>query len=227
MIIILLLFLLLVLLYFNYENFTNDDINYKVIHIRSNKERYNNILNNQNKLRQEIKLFDAVIGSQVDLSNLIIYDSNFQNNFRHTHINEIGCYLSHFTLLKSINKTTGYTVVFEDDFVIVHDNLHDKIKDIISKVDDFDLIYLGNLNNNKGNNYKDDIYTIDPANFLWGTHAYIINNKNAKKIYNKLLNMELAIDNQYKRLIDNKELNAYVINPPLVNQLGTLKSTIR
>jgi GR25 family glycosyltransferase involved in LPS biosynthesis len=54
--------------------------------------------------------------------------------------------------------------------------------------------------------------------YLWGTHAYLINNKNAKKIYNKLLNMDLAIDNKFKKLIDDKELNGLTIYPILVDQ---------
>jgi len=202
------------------------NFNYKVIHIRGKEDRYNNIIRNQNKLEQKIEIFDAIIGEQVDLGNMSIFGSLLQDSAEYTFINEIGCYLSHFMLVKSI-ASSGYTIVFEDDFDIIHNNLHDKVKDIISKVDDFDLIYLGNINNNHAKQHKDNIYTVDVSSYLWGTYAYIINDKSAKRIYNKLRPMRLAIDNQYKMLIDKEELKAYVIYPPLVNQSKILKSTIR
>lgn len=211
----------------NFNN-TNYNIDYYVIHIRSNKDRYANILANQEKLSQNIIIFDAVIGKEIDLNNLQIFDPQFQNNFNYSHVNEIGCYLSHFTLIKQIMHNPGYTVVFEDDFLINSNDLDSQIRHIISIVDDFDIICLGNLNNNHGTLYKENIYSIDYYNYLWGTHGYLINNKNAYKIYDKLLTMTLAIDNQYKKLFDNKILNGLVVYPNLVEQQTTaFKSTIR
>jgi GR25 family glycosyltransferase involved in LPS biosynthesis len=133
-------------------------------------------------------------------------------------------------LIKSlINSDTKYTVIFEDDLKILDENLDDKINKITSDLDDnFDMIYLGNLNNNHYEKIKDNIYTINKADFLWGTHAYIINNKNAKKIYDSLLNIDVAIDNKFKNNINNDTLKAYVIYPILVDQnTDELKSDIR
>jgi GR25 family glycosyltransferase involved in LPS biosynthesis len=232
-ILLILLFLFLYISFFiipynlysnRFENFNNQNetnmIDYYVIHIRSYTKRYKNILNNQSKLNQGIKIFDGVIGKNLDLNDLSMFDPELKMNFDYTYINEIGCYLSHIMLIKSlIGKDNGYTVVFEDDFVIIDDNLNESIINIISKlIDDFDIIFLGNLNNNHDNNIIDNIYSINPNIPLWGTHAYLINNKNAKKIYNKLLNMDLAIDNKFKKLIDDKELNGLTIYPILVDQ---------
>jgi GR25 family glycosyltransferase involved in LPS biosynthesis len=132
-------------------------------------------------------------------------------------------------LIKSLlNINTGYTVIFEDDFKIIDNNLDLKINDILSSIDiDFDILYLGNLNNNHSNLYKNNIYYINLQQPLWGTHAYLINNKNIKKIYNSLLNMDKAIDNKIKENFDNKILNGLVIYPNLVNQNEIFNSTIR
>ena len=150
-------------------------------------------------------------------------------NFNYRYKGEIGCYLSHLMLIKSLlNINTGYTVIFEDDFKIIDNNLDLKINDILSSIDiDFDILYLGNLNNNHSNLYKNNIYYINLQQPLWGTHAYLINNKNIKKIYNSLLNMDKAIDNKIKENFDNKILNGLVIYPNLVNQNEIFNSTIR
>lgn len=206
--------------YIEKEFFTNNDsIDYKVVHIRSYSDRYQNILENQNKLGEKIDIFDAVVGKNVDLNNLSNYHPQFKNNFQYKSLGEVGCYLSHFSIIKNINATHGYTVIFEDDFVIVHPQLHTKILDIIRKIDnDFDIIFLGNLNENRDQLLVDDIYSVNKNAALWGTHAYLVNNKKSKTICNHLLNMDKAIDNKLYSLIVNNELKAYVIYPTLVNQ---------
>ena len=201
-------------------------IEYQVIHIRSNKDRYENILSNQEKLKKPITIFDAVVGSEIDITHLETFDPQIKNNFNHVFINEVGCYLSHLMLVKQITST-GYTVVFEDDFFI-QEGLDEKVQHIIDIMDDFDIICLGNLNNNRGKLYKENIYEVDCYNKMWGTHGYLINNKNARKIYDNLLTMHLAIDNQYKMLFDHKRLNGYVVYPNLVEQqVAAFKSDIR
>ena len=204
-------------------------VDYLVIHIRNSEERYANILRNQEKLKQNIHIFDAVVGKNLDLNDLKVFDDNLVLNFKYNYINEIGCYLSHFMLIKSIEKNTGYTVAFEDDFDILTDDLDNQIRDIIKKVDvDFDILFLGNLNDNHAENLIDEVYYVDKNIPLWGTQAYLINNKNAGKIYDKLLNLNEAIDNKYKALIDSGELNGLTIFPISVGQVGEkIKSQIR
>lgn len=234
MIIILLVFffiyLIYDLLYGINEKFDNEtNINYNVIHLKNinnnNNSRYNNIKNNELKLNKKnnklkINFFDAINGSDIDLNNLSLYDSRINLNFKYNYIGEIGCYLSHMLLIKSfINSKNKYSVVFEDDLKILDDDLDDKIKKIIEKLNgNFDIIYLGNLNNNHGEQIINDIYTINKSEYLWGTHAYIVNNKSVEKIYNSLLNINIAIDNKLKYNIDNNILKGYVIYPILVSQ---------
>lgn len=203
------------------------NITYIVIHMKGNRERYENVLLNETKLKQKINIFDAIDGKKINLNDLTNYAPNLKNNFipnKYTpnfniYAGVIGCYLSHLMVIKNIDTNTGYTVIFEDDLKILDDDLHKNINTILDNMtDDFDLIFLGNLNNNHKDNYKDNIYYIDPNNHLYGNQAYIVNNKNAKKIYNLIFNIDDAIDAKYKELIDKKLLNGFVIYPILVEQ---------
>lgn len=208
------------------EKFNNEiNINYNVIYLKSinSNSRYNNIKDNELKLNKKIDFFDAINGSNINLNELSLYDSEIKLNFNYEYIGELGCYLSHMLLIKSfINSKDGYSVIFEDDLKILDDNLNDKITKIIEKLDgNFDIIYLGNLNDNHGDKIIDDVYTINKSEYLWGTHAYIINNNSAQKIYTSLLYIDIAIDNKFKYNIDNNILNGYVIYPVLVTQNST------
>jgi GR25 family glycosyltransferase involved in LPS biosynthesis len=60
--------------------------------------------------------------------------------------------MSHLNLLKqiSLDNKSGYTIIFEDDFLIDSLNFLNDVNKILSKVDDFDLLFLGNVANNKG-----------------------------------------------------------------------------
>ena len=215
-----------------FTNVKSNNIIYYVIHMKnSNENKYNNILNIEKQINQKINIFDAIIGKNVDLKNLKIFDENIKFTFNYTFSGEIGCYLSHLMLIKqaSTNTENDYTVIFEDDFKVNNDNLHEEINNIINKLnDDFDIIYLGNLNNNHKIQIIDNIYTINPKCKLWGTHALLINNKNANKILSYIIKIDKPIDNKYKHIIDNNIIKAYVIYPILVEQnTNDFKSEIR
>jgi GR25 family glycosyltransferase involved in LPS biosynthesis len=235
---ILILILILFIIYINnvyVDSFIDvklNNISYNVIHMKnSNQNKYNNILNIEKQINQKINIFDAIVGKNVNLKNLNIFDENIKFNFKYTFPGEVGCYLSHLLLIKkaSLNTVNDYTVIFEDDFKINNDNLNEEINKIINKTNgDFDMIYLGNLNNNHKKQIIDNIYTIDSVSPLWGTHALLINNKNANKILSNITNIDQAIDNKYKTIIDANNIKAYVIYPTLVEQnTDDFKSEIR
>ncbi len=234
------LILILFIIYINVKKvyvdlFTNiklNKISYNVIHMKnSNENKYNNILNIEKQINQKINIFDAIVGKNVNLKNLKIFDKNINFNFNYNYIGEVGCYLSHLLLIKqaSLDTVNNYTVIFEDDFKVNNDNLNEEINNIINKTNgDFDMIYLGNLNNNHKKQIIDNIYSVDSVSPLWGTHALLINNKNANKILLNITNIDQAIDNKYKSIIDNNSIKAFVIYPTLVEQnTDDFKSEIR
>jgi GR25 family glycosyltransferase involved in LPS biosynthesis len=141
---------------------------------------------------------------------------------------QIGCYLSHLLLIKSLlNTQYQYTVIFEDDFYIVDDDFNNMLNNILDKIEvDFDLLFLGTTTNNHGLKYKDEIYHVDKNTYLYGTHAYVINNKNINKIYDYLLNFDLPIDVKYQELIKYDKLIGFTVHPHIVNQ-NQFRSTIQ
>ena len=150
---------------------------------------------------------------------------------------EMGCYLSHHMLIKHISDTYNgqngqnlghYSVIFEDD-VIIDKSINSQIQTIIDslKYINWDIIFLGNLNNNHKTHIVNNIYTLDKDDYCWGTHGLLINNKNAKKIYEQTCQIKRQIDNQYKILIDYDWLDGLVIYPPICVQCNQLPSTIQ
>lgn len=216
----------------NTKECLNNEINidYFVIHIKNYEKsksllRLNNIKENENKLNQKIILFDGIDGKKIDINNLQIYHENLKNNYITEYLGEIGCYLSHFNLINNLNENDNYSVIFEDDFHIKNENLHEEILTILNKITiDFDILYLSNNYNNHGVLYKDNIYYTDKNNVIYGTQAYIIKNKNKSKIINNLLNLNEPIDVKFKSLIDSNKINGLIIYPIIVyvnNNMGT------
>lgn len=151
---------------------------------------------------------------------------------------QIGCYLSHHMIIKQIvdNKLNNtnindYTVIFEDDVqfssrIDLHGAITNVINDMRSKKQDFDIIYLGSLNENHGRNVINNIYRLDDTVGCFGTHSLLINNANIEKIYRANCNIIHAVDNQYYFNIVNNILNGFVICPSICSQTSDLPSNI-
>jgi len=219
------------------------NIKYYVIHCAEHTERSVYINNLQSKLGQNIEIFNGINTKFVNLNNQYKYIKNFDNKitfnkkepqFKFFFPGQIGCYLSHFKLVEKIMNTykqndSEYSVIFEDDVVFDID-LHDKIQKIIGDINlknhDFDLVFLGNQNNNKGEKLENNIYFLDQTNDCWGTHALLIKNCYIKKIYNVNCNIKHAIDVHYTNSIINKEINGLVIYPSICSINSNFKSNI-
>lgn len=202
-------------------------INYFVIHMLNSNERKENIKLMQNKLQKPINIFNAIDGKTI--KNIYDYDPELNNTINTINNNILGCYLSHFLLIKQLinnNISDNYTVVFEDDFNINYNNLDGIIKNIILQVSDFDIIFLGIHNRNLNINIKlyNNIYTT--THTLYGTHALLINNKSLQKIYDELINMNKPIDEKYSDLYKLNNFKILFIKPNLVNQNINLGSLI-
>ena len=164
--------------------------------------------------------------------DILSENHNLSKNANHAK-REAGCYLSHLNIYKKIKKDNknGYTIIFEDDFLIKSSDLINDAKKAIdilnSKNINFDFLFLGNLKDNHGENIADNLYYLNKNINLYGTHGYIINNKNIDKIIDKLNIIKKPIDNSIEDLSYNMVFNTIVIYPGLVNQQEELKSTIR
>ena len=140
----------------------NKSYEYYVIHCNDDK-RYNNILAMESLLSHKINIFNGVNGSDFNINNLNQIDPNLKLNINFRLKGMLGCYLSHFNLIKSmLYSNNDYTIIFEDDFCIKIPDLDNKIKNILNTVDiDFDFIFLGTQSKLIGDLYKDNIFYID------------------------------------------------------------------
>jgi GR25 family glycosyltransferase involved in LPS biosynthesis len=221
-------------------------INYYIIHCSNHKERQKHIKNIYSILEKPINIFNGIYTKNIDINTINIqsylqnFDYNLQikNNFNFSLSGQIGCYLSHHLLIKNIllnNKernNQSYSVIFEDDVTWNNNiNLNIEINQIINNLlnltIDWDIIFLGNLNNNHGKLLKNNIYYLNPKLYCFGTHSLLINNKNLQKIYSFNCLIRNEIDSHYKFLIDNNKLKGFIIYPPLCLQNTSLLSNIK
>jgi len=219
------------------ELFNNSDILDLYVITLGKKDRIANIEKQQHKINDKIKIFNAVNGKKLDYnelmtSNIIADDKKLSKKYDQK-MGQIGCYLSHLNIYKKIKNDNkgGYTVIFEDDFLINTPDLKNEIKKSINilknKNIDFDFIFLGNLRNNHGKNIMDNLYYLDKNTNLYGTHGYLINNSKIDKIINNLSRIYTTIDDSIQDLSYEDIFNTIVIYPNLVDQERILfKSTI-
>lgn len=221
----------------NFDDFNN--IEYYVITLGT---RNHNIQNQQKKLKSKINIIDGFHWKNINQQNLLdnnIISQNFfnDNEFKVRRNKEIGCYLSHFYIYNQIKKNhciidnsnkKNFSVIFEDDFNILSNDLHTEINNILHllKNIDFDILFLGNLFDNIGSNHTQNIHNIDKNKNTKGTYAYLINNKKINKILNSLNYIDEPIDEKFNSLIKTNNIIAYVINPNIVNYMAELDSLI-
>jgi len=153
---------------------------------------------------------------------MIFRNHNLSKNANHAK-REAGCYLSHLNIYKKIKKDNkkGYTIIFEDDFLVDSENLLDEVKKAIYKLD-FDFLFLGNTKNNYGENIIDNLYQANPKKRLWGLYGYLINNK----IIDKTNKIDRPIDVIIEYLSYNNVFNTIIMYPNIIKHQSNYKSTV-
>jgi GR25 family glycosyltransferase involved in LPS biosynthesis len=223
-----------------FEKFENldDIISDMYVITLGKKERIQNIKEQERKINDRITRFKAVNGLKLDINELIknnILDKNYNlcgpKNSNHSK-REIGCYLSHLNIYKKIKKDNkkGYTIIFEDDFLVNSPNLKDDVRKSIDKLNrkniDFDYLYLGSTRINYGENIIDNLHYVNPKQNLFGTHAYVINNKNIDKIIDNVKIIKRPIDVIIHDIGKNHIFNIVIMYPYTVTQNKSFKSTV-
>jgi GR25 family glycosyltransferase involved in LPS biosynthesis len=217
--------------YYLFEGFYSNSVQLYVISLR-HADRLANIERQQRKIGQSITIFNGVKGDFIDIPALVasgILDKKYEKATPHQK-RAIGCYLSHVQLLQQITRTSGYTIIFEDDFNIITPTFLDDISNILQTLQkiDFDVLFLGTATNNKGELLANNIYKLNMNEPLLGTYAYLVNNKHIPKIINALKLIDnTAIDLQYQDKGKQNILRILMVQPVLVeNQDKQLVSTI-
>jgi len=236
LLIIIVIFFAFLNMKFNTELFDNSyNLDLYVITL-GKEERIANIKNQEIKIGKKINIYNGVIGLNLDMNNLIkknilSENHNLSKNANHAK-REAGCYLSHLNIYKKIKKENkkGYTIIFEDDFLIDSENLLDDVKKAINTLNtnniDFDFLFLGNTLNNYGKNIINNLYYVNPRKRLWGLYGYVINNKNIDKIIDKTKKIDRPIDVIIEYLSNNNIFNTIIMYPNIIKHQSNYKSTV-
>lgn len=195
------------------------DVNYYVISMQT-PDRLKNIQEQQQKFDSKINIFDAVNGDNIDFDKIDgqeLADSFKENTQKRKR--EIGCFLSHYNILKLIETTSnpdGYTVIFEDDFNIIVDNVELKIKTTLEdmKSIDFDMLYIEmNADQTGGESTVQGVCKMNMEQNMWGTQGYIVKNKNIRRMLENTWIIDMPIDWKYITAIKSNKLTAYTFCP--------------
>jgi GR25 family glycosyltransferase involved in LPS biosynthesis len=225
------------------ENFeVVENVDFYVISMRG-EDRMKNIEEQKDKLKENnfdtknFNIIDAVVGKTLDLDQLIqegkldpnagLNGDSDPERRKEIQKREVGCYLSHMKTLETIQgkDSDGYSIIFEDDFNLSDDFL--KILDetlVKIKNIDFDLLFLGIIGYT-GENILDNIYNIHNGD-SWGAHGYLVNNKSAGKVLDKIKYIDTVLDKEIFDKGKAKELIVYRLDPMIVSTVG-LYSGIR
>jgi GR25 family glycosyltransferase involved in LPS biosynthesis len=199
--------------------------------MKDRTDRYDNIKIMEQKLNNPIQIFFGINGTDIKETNLLNFDKNLTITKEFKLHGQLGCYLSHFLLLKEIysnNLNYDYTVIFEDDFEITVNDLGEKINEAINKIDiDIDFLFLGTQSYCVGKKYKDNLYYINKKIKTWGFHGYVVKNKNINRILHKLYKIIYEVDIQLFKIIKNELLVGLFIYPNYVKQNKDISSIIR
>lgn len=105
----------------------------------------------------------------------------------------VGCSLSHILLWKElVDKNLDAMLIFEDD-VNFFDNFKDTLPVILENIpEDADAVFLSISRNFKGVRYNDLFDRV--LDQFFGTHAYIMTNRGAKKVLPYVFPIEIQID---------------------------------
>lgn len=132
---------------------------------------------------------------------------------------QVGIFLSHLTLWRSLQNKTTPTLILEDDAVITQDL---NTVNILPVLDDFDIIYYGSINNRKGTKITEYLYTsVNPICM----HGYLISQRGVRKLlqffegYKIIYDFDnILVDNLVKTGI----LKTYSVFPQIITQNNKL-----
>jgi GR25 family glycosyltransferase involved in LPS biosynthesis len=200
-----------------------------LIHLSRSNDRITHIDEQQSKTSFIINLFNAIDAQDLNKSDLIHSNTVDVNYANYSRVEHYACFLSHAKLINQIgNNDNKYSIIFEDDFNILTDSFDQIIINALNTLElmnyDFDIIYVGNMYNIKGDHLINDIYIAPNYNITM--ECYIVNNKNAKKIYSLLNYIDEPIDFKLLTLRKLNLLKCLIIYPQIVTQNRELISTI-
>jgi GR25 family glycosyltransferase involved in LPS biosynthesis len=221
------------------EGFSNN-IDYYVITL-NHENRIQNIDDQQKKMKTKLQKIDGVLGTDLNLNELVeqkIVKPEFAEDSKRKR-GQIGLCMSNlkvYNLIKERGDKNGYSVIFEDDFEILDDDFENTLSRALDnlKETDFDMLYLQNnteeyskeIQKNHGELIKDNVYQFDRGNYLIGTVAIVINNKNIDRILEVMKEIDAPTDHKIQMSALSDRLTLVMMYPTIIEQRKNMPSTI-
>ena len=169
----------------------------KIFYINLDKDTDRNVKIVEQFKRYDISNFERISGTVVD----IVPDISYWRNFNQDKINEkyvlggLGCRNSHWRIMKTaLERGYNKILVLEDDIVFTKDP-HQVLKDNMSKLDNWDMLYFGGT---EESNFRGQIV---------GAYAYGLNRKLIEEIYYMLPTSGMEVDNFYAKVLFHMSYN--------------------
>jgi glycosyl transferase, family 25 len=191
-----------------------------VINLKRSVERRIKIENQLKKLQLDYEIFEGVDGYKLTEDDLNKYMDHEHPYFRELKKGEIGCFLSHYSVLKKIaDLKLPAAIVMEDD-IILSKNLPDLIADVEKFIQPTDtflfytiLLQPVNLFTKKKINDKYVLTDVDNIRSLFGMQCYAVGQQAAQNISSNLLPVNNVVDD-WLRYVENGYIkNLQIIFP--------------
>jgi len=181
----------------------------------------------------KVQCYDAVDGRQQtpvfkDGEKISYWRALVNRKARLTN-SEVGCYLSHYRLIKqAYSKGLSHVVIFEDD-IGIEEGLYDVVQKIVRLGPQFHLVRLMALKIRKRTILKslsDDYDLVRATRGTLGTQGYVLNRQGMRKIIRFGATMRMPIDKLYDSFF-LYGLNCYNVEPHIIYEQAHPSSVVK
>jgi len=183
-----------------------------VLNLKSRTKKLLKIKKQLDEQKIKYEIFEGIDGTDLDLNYLKDNEIKICNNYywtikkRTMTYGELGCTLSHLKIYEKhiLSNERDFCLILEDD-VIIPDNFLSKLENItfeITKIPNWDLIYLGRKKMNFGKDdeeYDNNLFI--KCGTSWWCCGYIINKKACNYILNSKIKENLITIDEYLPIV--------------------------
>ena len=176
------------------------------INLDRRKDRWIEATNEFNKINCKVGRFSAIDGKKL---KIIDTEKKINNS-------EIGCFMSHYQILKKIVNSEGDKFLILEDDIVFNNNFNDNFFLYEKQLpDDWDMVYMSGNNTKPMIKITDNVYK---TNGTLALHSYFIKKKTAIDL------IKLISESDYNTPIDTLFIkyqqiaNVYVFRPHLTKQ---------
>lgn len=174
----------------------------------------------------KLKIFPAIIGknlTKLQLKKYLKENVLDKMSISFSLVGEIGCFLSHLTVLKEFIKSKQeYCLVLEDDVALAKNFKNLTLEALNECPANFDLLYLyAILEQKQAVGVIDDKKYVLKGGKFWGTLAYLVSKKGATKVikYSKPMRAS-PIDHHFIDMISLQKIKSFISKKDFVYNLG-------